>query len=624
MNSMQSPSAPSDVSPAQSNGNLNAAPNLNGNAAREAAKDGGKLIVITAPLTETIDHAGYFIQMSMASLPIWLEGILNKKYPQWRDVEYNDDGSARYMPAGVRVLEKALLREFNADDLVCCFPDDLDKFIGEKTRVVAVSTHNPLGVTFAAGVYTSIFGSSKQPINSHYSRLMFEKIKASPYRDNFKVIVGGSGGWQIIQTDTYEELSVDCVVEGRSESADTMQLFHQAIAGADLPRQIEVKHPKDRNEILFPDKRTTFGVVEMTTGCGRRCQFCVPDLNPQIDMPKAKIMDAVRANVRDGNKQISLATEDMFIWGQVHTETPFYFPNREALLDLYAEIVNTPGVEQHVLSHCTMAPAVVDPLLIKKLSELLLDKSPIHLPMLSSHPQKKALTPLIGLETGSVGMAKQIMPSKGVPFSVEDWPSVFIEGLRVLNENNWFPAVTLIVGNPGETDEDVMATLDLIYEVERRGQFAFFIPSIFTPLHDTRMQDKKGVTETQQLTPLQWQLMMKCWKMNLRPGQYSWWAPTAWRVGALGLWAYKLRKINGPNFKWSLFMFSSALPEWLMAKMGKIYMGKPLKTRTRKELLAGIKPHQWKFLREDNGDLPEGFAAQAQGQKVAKALPVLS
>ena len=77
----------------------------------------------------------------------------------------------------------------------------------------------------------------------------------------------------------------------------------------------------------------------MTTGCGRRCQFCVPDLNPQIDLPKDKIMAAVRANVRDGNKQISLATEDMFIWGQVHTDTPFYFPNREALLDLYTSIV---------------------------------------------------------------------------------------------------------------------------------------------------------------------------------------------------------------------------------------------------------------------------------------------
>ena len=38
-------------------------------------------IVITAPLTEIIDHAGYFIQMSLASLPIWLEGIIDRKYP---------------------------------------------------------------------------------------------------------------------------------------------------------------------------------------------------------------------------------------------------------------------------------------------------------------------------------------------------------------------------------------------------------------------------------------------------------------------------------------------------------------------------------------------------------------
>src|SRR5215831_8307124 len=73
----------------------------------------GKLIVLTAPFTETIDHAGYFIQMSMASLPMWLEGILNRKYPKWREVEHNADGTARYMPAGVRVLEKSLLRAFS-------------------------------------------------------------------------------------------------------------------------------------------------------------------------------------------------------------------------------------------------------------------------------------------------------------------------------------------------------------------------------------------------------------------------------------------------------------------------------------------------------------------------------
>ena len=580
----------------------------------EGPADGGRLIVLTAPLTETIDHAGYFIQMAMASLPIWMEGVMNRKYPKWREVEHNEDGSARFMPAGVRLVEKSLSREYRSDDLVACFPDDLDKFIGPRTRVVAVSTHNPLGVTFAAGVYTSIFGSSKLPINSYYARQMFAKIKSNPFRKNFKVIVGGSGGWQIIQTDTYDELGVDCVVEGRSESQDTLALFRKAIEGLEIPRTVDVKHPLDREGILFPDTRTTFGVVEMTTGCGRRCKFCVPDLNPQIDLPKDKIMEAVRANVRHGNKQISLATEDMFIWGQVHTDTPFYFPNREALVDLYSDIVNTPGVEQHVLSHSTIAPAVVDPLLIKQLSDVLLPKSPIHFPYLSNHPEKKALAPLIGLETGSVRMAKQIMSSKGVPFAIDDWPSVVLEGLRVLNENNWFPAMTLIVGNPGETDEDVMATLDLVYEIERRGLFGFLIPSIFTPLHDTRMEKETGVTQTRQLTPLQWQLMMKCWKMNLRPGQYSWWGPLAWRVGSLGMWLYKLRRLNGPHFTWPLLMFSGAISEKNLQRMGKIYQGKPVKVKTRKELIASLKPKDWQYLRADNGDLPIDYVPQVQSR----------
>src|ERR1700704_4854611 len=106
----------------------------------------GARIVLTAPLTEIIDHAGYFIQMSMASLPMWLEGIINKKNPDWRKVERNADHSARYMPAGLRVLEASLLREYAADDIGVCYPDDLDTFIGPDTRIVAVSTHNPLGV----------------------------------------------------------------------------------------------------------------------------------------------------------------------------------------------------------------------------------------------------------------------------------------------------------------------------------------------------------------------------------------------------------------------------------------------------------------------------------------------
>ena len=103
--------------------------------------------------------------------------------------------------------------------------------------------------------------------------------------------------------------------------------------------------------------------------------------------------------------------------------------------------------------------------------------------------------------------------------------------------------------------------------------------------------------------------MMKCWKMNLRPGQMSSWGPTVWRLGALGLWAYKLRKLNGPNFTWPMLMFASAMPESLLGTLGRIHIGRPFPVKTRKELLATIKPHQWQYLREDNGDVPEGESA---------------
>ena len=302
-----------------------------------APAGGGRRIVLTAPLTEVIDHAGYFIQMSMASLPIWLEGdpqqevseVARRRIQRRRLGAIHAGRRARARsvaaaPIRSRTTSSAAIRRTSTSS-------------SDRTRASSrVSTHNPLGVTFAAGVYTSIFGSSKEPINSHYARELFAAIKGSPLPRPIQVIVGGSGGWQIAQTNSYDELGVDCVVEGRSESEETLDLFDKALRGEALPRQVDVQHPKTRDAILFPDKRTTFGVVEMTTGCGRRCQFCLPDLNPQIDLPKDKIMAAVRANVRDGNKQISLATEDMFIWGQVHTDTPFYFPNREALLDLYS------------------------------------------------------------------------------------------------------------------------------------------------------------------------------------------------------------------------------------------------------------------------------------------------
>ena len=65
-----------------------------------------------------------------------------------------------------------------------------------------------------------------------------------------------------------------------------------------------------------------------------------------------------------------------------------------------------------------------------------------------------------------------------------------------------------------------------------------------------------------------------------------------------------------------------------MEKMGKIYRGRPMQIKSRKELLSTIKKQHWRYLREDAGDLPDGWAqevekAMAAGAGAAAELKVL-
>ena len=41
-------------------------------------------------------------------------------------------------------------------------------------------------------------------------------------------------------------------------------------------------------------------------------------------------------------------------------------------------------------------------------------------------------------------------------------------------------------------------------------------------------------------------------------------------------------------------------------RCGKIHVGKPLESKSRRELIASLRPNYLKHLRADNGDLPDG------------------
>jgi len=102
-----------------------------------------------------------------------------------------------------------------------------------------------------------------------------------------------------------------------------------------------------------------------------------------------------------------------------------------------------------------------------------------------------------------------------------------------------------------------------------------------------------GVQNANQAAP--WQLMMKCWKMNLRPGQAAGGAHV-WRLRRHRALAWKLRKLNGPGFTWPMFMFANALPESSWRRWARSTWP-AAEDQDAPELLSTIKPQPRQFLR---------------------------
>ena len=82
---------------------------------------------------------------------------------------------------------------------------------------------------------------------------------------------------------------------------------------------------------------------------------------------------------------------------------------------------------------------------------------------------------------------------------------------------------------------------------------------------------------------------MKAWQVASRIGLQSTWGKVSFGLGAIVFWLARLRRINGPNFTWPLFQFSSVVPEQWLEGLGVIYGGRPVPRRTRHDLLPTIR-----------------------------------
>jgi len=464
-------------------------------------EDSGVKIVLTASATEMSDFSNspfmaFVAGFAKGPLPLWL--VRKKLYPP---VERTADGRAKYAPYGLRKIEAVLLNNgFDESEVALVHPFDLDSFVGPNTRAIGVSSMDPTGMGYVSKTYSSIIGGGMSLNAIEFKALVKHR---SIRKHKPKVIVGGFGAWQLERQKVAESYGVDCVVIGEGEEA-VKEIFEKAVNDKPLTRVVRIKKSSETHQVPTIRHAAIHGCVEISRGCGRNCQFCTPTAQTKRDVPLEKIMQEVEITTRDGCSQVTLATEDILLYGSKDKE---FIPNRKAVLDLIKSIAAHPKVKAIQPAHMSLAPVAYDPGMVKELAEILIDYHWYY------YRKKPMVTSETGIETGSVRLMRKYMGGKMLPFKPEQWKEVVDKAFGILNDNQWYPLATLIVGLPEEMEEDVIETLELMDEL--KDYRAFYVPLLFVPLENCRLMNKRGA-EIDSLTKARWELITRCWEYNVR------------------------------------------------------------------------------------------------------------
>ena len=458
----------------------------------------GVPIVLTGSATDMSDFKLNPFRAFTGGFPI---GIIPKRllkkywYPP---VPNNGDDTAKYAPYGMRKIEAVLIKEFGAENVAVVHPNNLQKVVGLKTKVIGITSMEPAGTGFVSRTYTSFVGFGGEPIAAAEFRELVDKPILRKWR--VKIILGGPGAWQIHNAKLQKKYGIDCIVMGEGEKT-ALKIFRMALNGEELPPVVETE-PSDPEEIPCIMHPSIFGIVEITRGCGRGCRFCSPTLRRRYSFPLEHILKEVELNAGKGTKMIMLASEDLFLYQSKEK----FLPNREAIVELIKSIAAVPGVKYIQPAHASLAPVVYDPKMVEEIGPILLEKSQ----WVTKGTRYSSIE--IGIETGSIRLMNEHMKGKMLPYKPEEWHDIVTKGIEIMNENHIWPLTTLIIGLPSETEKDTIATLELLDKM--RHSNVFYVPLLFTSEKDCMLKEARHM-DLKHLTPLQWELIATCWKRNI-------------------------------------------------------------------------------------------------------------
>jgi radical SAM superfamily enzyme YgiQ (UPF0313 family) len=485
-----------------------------------APKPQGVPIVLTGSATDMSDfNLSPFRAFSGGFPTAIVPRFLLRKY-LYPKAPTNEDYTAKYAPYGIRKIEAALIREFGEQKVAVVDPYDLKSFVGPNTKVIGITSMEPAGIGFVSRTYTSLVGFGGEPV----AAAEFRDLITNPllHKWNAKIILGGAGAWQIHRAKLQKQYGIDCIVMGEGEKT-AVEIFRKAVNGEELPKVVETEPPEP--EMIHPIVNPSmFGTVEITRGCGRGCKFCSPMMRKRYSFPVKHILQEVELNAKHGTRMIILASEDIFLY-QCDNK---FLPNRQAVVELIKSVAAVPDVEFIQPAHAALAPVVYDPTIVEEIGPILREKSY----WVTNGIRHSSIE--VGIESGSTRLMKKYMAGKMLPFKPEEWQDVVIKAVTIMNESYIWPLATLIVGLPEETEDDTNATIELLDRLKHNK--LFYVPLLFTS-DDDCMRKKASHMDLKHLTPLQWELLARCWRHNIELFAAD---LSEWRSRVVAMYAYAL------------------------------------------------------------------------------------
>ncbi len=224
-----------------------------------------------------------------------------------------------------------------------------------------------------------------------------------------------------------------------------------------------------RDQQLVPRQATAF--VSIMQGCNMHCTFCIVPQTRGAERSRSinDIVTEVQALVRNGVKEVTLLGQIVNLYGRHE------FPKRDgksAFVQLLEAVSEIEGLER--LRFTSPHPIGFRGDLIDAISNLPKIAEHVHLP----------------LQSGS----NRILKAMHRGYTAEK----YVDLVRRIREARDGIAITtdIIVGFPGETDEDYKQTRDLVEELQFDNAFVFrYSPRQQTPAADMPVQVDEHVKE---------------------------------------------------------------------------------------------------------------------------------